>query len=118
MNEEIPEFSLLRRELPENEKNLAEDIRERGFGDPEVMERLQAWAQEQEQWAEGMGISRANIEVTLRKGELLKAAGDYEGAWEEMNIVRMQAKQEGAHDLFASAEALMDEMDASAGGDE
>ena len=118
MSEKIPEFSLLRWELPENEKNLAEDIRERGTGDPEVMERIQAWMQEQEQWAEGMGISKANIEVMLRKGELLKAAGDLEGAWEELNIVRMQADQESAHDLFASAEALMDEMDASAGEEE
>lgn len=113
MSEKIPEFSLLRRELPENEKNLAEAIHERGFSDPEVMGRIQEWMQEQEDWAEDMGISRANIEVSLRKGELLKAAGDYEGAWEEMNSVRMQADQEGAHDLFASAEALMDEMDVS-----
>lgn len=118
MSEEISEFSLLRRELPENEKNLAEEIHERGLGDPEVMARIQEWMQEQEQWAEGMGISRANIEVTLRKGELLKAAGDYEGSWEELNIVRMQAEQEGAHDLFASAEALMDEIDTFAGRDE
>lgn len=118
MSENIPEFSLLKRELPESEKNLAEDIRERGFGDSEVMERIQAWMQEQEQWAEGMGISRANIEVMLRKGELLEAAGYYEDAWGEMGIVRECAKQEGAHDLFASAEALMDKMDNEMGGKE
>lgn len=112
MSEKIPEFSLLRRELPENEKNLAEAIHERGFSDPEVMGRVQEWMQEQESWANDMRISRANIEVSLRYGELLRAAGDYEGAWEEMNSVRMQAEREGAHDLFASAEAVMDEMDA------
>ena len=116
MSEKIPEFSLLKRELPENEKKLAEDIRSHGFD--EVMPQIQEWTQEQENWADSMSTSRANIEVNLRKGELLKAAGDYEGAWEELNIVRMQAEQEAAHDLFASAEALMDEMDAEAGKEE
>lgn len=114
----MPEFSLLRREPPEHERNLAKDIREKGWGDDDVKKQMLAWKEEQERWSDDMGIKRARVEVALREGEIFKDAGYYEGAWRELNWASYAAKQEGAYDISEYAETLMDEMDNEMSGKE
>ena len=98
-------------EFSESENELVSALREKGFEDSEVREKLIAWTQEQEAWAESVNTSRANIEVNLRRAKLCRAAGKMNEALEHLEDVRIQATQENEGDLLRETEALMDQIE-------
>jgi hypothetical protein len=106
MSERIPT-----QELTAEELEIAQELREKGPADKEVLGRLLAWTEKQEAWAAEQNTSRANIEVNLRRARLYLAAGAREDAWQAFNEVREQAHNEGEADLFTAADAEIDRME-------
>jgi hypothetical protein len=99
-------------EFTEAEQSLIAGLREHGSDHPETKTFFDLWARQEEKKADEAGISRANIEVNLKRGRLFLAAGFPKEATPYFEDVRFQAYQEGEGDLLAESERLLNEIDA------
>lgn len=104
-----------RYELSSDELKLAEEL-SRDASNEGAKEKLTDWVRQQEEWANGIDTSRANIEVNLRRAILFRAAGLREDAWDCLCEVREQAFNEQEDDLREAADLILDEMDEDANG--
>jgi hypothetical protein len=95
----------------EMEQALIERLKDPGVDDSETIGMFDEWAKREEKKADRAGVSRANIEVNLKKAKLFMAAGEDVYAYSYLGDVRLQAHQEGEADLFAEAKRLMGEIE-------
>ena len=101
---QTPEFS-------PQEYVLIGKLRSYGINNPDVVDSLRDWLLEQEVLAQEASVSRANIELNLRKAKLYCAGLLFDEAWEVLYDIRYQARRENEQDLFEEASRIMSEIE-------
>jgi len=107
-------------EFSEDELKLIKALKETGPENPETKEALITWTKQGEDRAaveqreaetRGENIHRSNIEFSLRRARLYRAAGFMDEAWDHLEDARREALQADQTDLYEEAMRIMDEMD-------